>query len=199
MVTSPHSKTSLRSESAHEHGVRERIMETAARLFYQEGIQAVGIQRLIDEAGIAKASLYAHFASKDDLVAAYLEEQHTHARAEVETWLATTTDPRAKLLRLFDMQIEKIEQPDFRGCAYCNVKAEVTASKHPASAVLRVHRTWLRELVGGLVREAGIASPTRATSVLLLLLDGTMANVTIDGDPRVGRHARWAAEQLIKQ
>lgn len=178
--------------------VRERILETATRLFYREGIQAVGIQRLIDEAGIAKASLYAHFASKDDLVAAYLERKALAFRTQVAERLAgPRLGARAKLLRLFDLLIEMTERPDFRGCPFLNARSEVTAPTHPAQQVTKGQRDYLHELVGTLVRETGVSSPERLTHALLLLMDGATATALLDADGHAARDARWAAERLL--
>src|SRR5262245_12515538 len=95
-----------------EGGVYERVMDTACRLFYQEGIQAVGIQRLIDEAGVAKASLYAHFPSKDDVVTAYLERHGAAVRDAVQAHLDNPRlSARGKLLKIFDMLVETVEMP----------------------------------------------------------------------------------------
>jgi AcrR family transcriptional regulator len=97
--------------------VRERIMSTACRLFYDEGIQAVGIQRLIDEAGIAKASLYAHFPSKDDVVAAYLERKGGEWRAEVQKHLDNPRlSARAKILKIFDITVAMVERLSISQC-----------------------------------------------------------------------------------
>ena len=112
--------------------VRDRIMATACRLFYAEGIQAVGIQRIIDEAGIAKASLYAHFASKDDLVAAYLESKAKAVRATLGAHLDNPRlGPKAKVLKFFDLMVDTAANPAFRGCAFQNASAEVTDRTHP--------------------------------------------------------------------
>src|SRR5262245_15765899 len=96
-------------------GVRERIMNTASRLFYQEGIQAVGVQRLIEEAGVAKASLYAHFPSKDDLVVAYLDRKGAAFRGSVQSHLDNPRlSAKGKLLKIFDMVVDMVEAPGFR-------------------------------------------------------------------------------------
>ena len=96
---------SRRGKTDGEAGARERILDAASRLFYQEGIQAVGIQRIIEEANTVKASLYAHFKSKDDLVAAYLQREYDRARVEAEALVQGLTG-RRKLLRLFDALAE---------------------------------------------------------------------------------------------
>src|SRR5262245_45452073 len=107
-------------------GVGERLVATASELFYREGVRAVGIQRVIDEAGIAKASLYAHFDSKDDLVAACVDKRVSEWRAHVDEHLQhSTRDARGKLLQFFDMLGALIAGPDFRGCPLQSLSAEI--------------------------------------------------------------------------
>src|SRR5260370_28912451 len=97
-------------------GVEDRLVATASELFYREGVRAVGIQRVIEEAGVAKASLYAHFDSKDDLVAAYIDQRVSAWRAHVETRLrGSTLDARGKVLAMFELQGEWIHNPEFPG------------------------------------------------------------------------------------
>ena len=136
--------------------VRERIMATACRLFYDEGIQAVGIQRLIDEAGIAKASLYAHFSSKDDLVAAYLDQKGGRRRAEVQAHLDNPRlSARGKILKIFDMIAIEVETPGFRGCPFHNATAEVADPEHPIRLAARRQREWVHEVIMRLAQETG--------------------------------------------
>jgi AcrR family transcriptional regulator len=180
--------------------VRDRIMATACRLFYNEGIQAVGIQRIIDEAGIAKASLYAHFASKDDLVAAYLEAKATGVRATLGAHLDNPRlGPKAKILKFFDMMVDAAGDPAFRGCAFQNASAEVADRTHPIRVAVCAQRQWLRESFQRLAREIAGSGATgdRLATVLMVLYDGAAATAVADGDPNAARHARWAAEKML--
>lgn len=178
--------------------VRERIMCTASRLFYEEGIQAVGIQRLIDEAGIAKASLYAHFASKDELVAAYLDRKGAAYRADVQVHLDNPRlSARGKILKIFDMIVAMVEAPGFRGCAFHNASAEIADPQHPIRLAAAQQRAWVHDVMLGLVKETGAASPDRLAGALIALYDGATATSLIDGDPAAARHARWAVERLL--
>jgi AcrR family transcriptional regulator len=178
--------------------VGERILNTASDLFYREGVRAVGIQRVIDEAGIAKASLYAHYASKDDLVAACLKKQGDAARLTLGHGLATPgLDARGRLLALFDAQVAMIEGPDFRGCPFLNASSEIADPDHPAKQVIAAQRAWLHGLVEGLVKDAGIPSPSQVAGTLVVLFDGALSSSLVDGSAAPARHARWAAEQII--
>jgi AcrR family transcriptional regulator len=179
-------------------GVGDRILATATGLFYREGVRAVGIQRVIDEAGIAKASLYAHYRSKDDLVAACISRRSEIARAAIERRLADAgPDARARLLAMFDGQVETVESEEFRGCPLLNASSEIAAADHPAKQVIAAQREWLRGLIASLVGEARLASADRLTGALIVLFDGSSATSLLDGDPTAARHARWAAERLL--
>jgi AcrR family transcriptional regulator len=179
-------------------GVAERILTTASDLFYQEGVRAVGIQRVIDEAGIAKASLYAHYASKDDLVAACIDKRARAGKASVEARLADPSlDARGRLLRLFDVQMEWIHAADFRGCPLLNAQSEIADASHPAHAVTRTYRHWLHTLLTTLATEAGASRPDALAGALLVLYDGASASAMLDQSPASARHAREAAELLL--
>jgi AcrR family transcriptional regulator len=179
-------------------GVGERILSAATDLFYREGVRAVGIQRVIDEAGIAKASLYAHYQSKDDLVAACLARHAAGARAGIEARLARPgLDARGQLLALFDYQVDSVAGAAFRGCPFLNVTSEIAAPDHPAKRVIAAQRAWLHGLIAGLVADAGAASPRQLAGTLVVLFDGGSSSSVIDADPAAARHARWAAERLL--
>ncbi len=179
-------------------GVKDRLVATASELFYREGVRAVGIQRVIEEAGVAKASLYAHFDSKDELVAACIDQRISAWRAHVETrLLGSTLDARGKLLTLFDLQVEWIRNPEFRGCPLQSVSAEIAAPDHPAKRVVAGHRQWLRDLLTALVIEAGLQPAAEVVGALIVLYDGAAAAALVDGSAATTNHARWAVERLI--
>lgn len=177
---------------------RDRLLDKACELFYKEGIQAVGIQRLIDEAGIAKASLYAHFSSKDDLVVAYLQQSDATLRELfTQKVLQAPLSPRDKLLKLFDVQSEVIAKPGYRGCPFQNAGGELADTSHPARAVAASHRAWMKGIVTDLVKEAGVERPAALAAAILVLFEGAAVTAMVEGDAASSRHARWAAEQLI--
>jgi AcrR family transcriptional regulator len=178
--------------------VPERILKTASDLFYKEGVRAVGIQRVIEEAGIATASLYAHYASKDDLVAACIDDRASASRAHVEAELADPAlDARGKLLRLFELQGAWIADPAFRGCPFLNATSEIADAAHPARAVTTRHRAWLHGLFRSLAEGAGADAPADLAGALVVLYDGAAASALIDQDPQVSRYARRAVERLL--
>ncbi len=106
---------------------RERLLAAANELFYAEGVQTVGIDRIIERAGVAKASLYNLFGSKEELVAAYLELRHEQTTSRLVDAIDRFDDPRQKILAVFDTQAQLFEQPDFNGCAFMSASTEAPA------------------------------------------------------------------------
>lgn len=178
-------------------GVRERLLDTADRLFYQEGVRAVGIDRVLAEAGAAKASLYLHFGCKDDLVAAHIERRVTSSRAEIEAYMADVP-PAERALRFFDRVVEMAKSPDFRGCPLQHVVAELSDPKHPARIVAAEQREWLLAKFREWTKAAGVADPAATAGALVVLLDGAIVASEHDG-PKRARDARWVAEQLLSR
>ena len=100
---------------------RDRLLEAANELFYDEGVHTVGIDRVIERAGVAKASLYNTFGSKDELVRAYLEGRHARITARITRYLERYSDPRDRLLGVFEAQGELFAEPGYRGCAFVKI------------------------------------------------------------------------------
>jgi len=177
--------------------VRERLLDAADRLFYQEGVRAVGVDRLLAEADAAKASLYAHYGCKDKLVAAYVERRTEAARTDIEAYVAGfPLEQRA--LRFFDYLVEWTAQPGFRGCPVQHVVGEITDRAHPARVLAAAQRQWLTARFTEWARAAGATNPKRAAGALLVLFDGAVAAVEQDG-PERARDARWTAERVLSQ
>lgn len=176
--------------------VRDRLLAAADELFYESGIHAVGIERILDRAGVAKASLYDTFGSKDALVHAYLEGRDEARRARIEAALLRHESPRLKLLGVFDAAAEYMADSAYRGCAFARAAGELP----PAAGMKRVcdsARGWLRELFAGLAREAGARQPETLARQLILLYDGAAASGLLDRSPEAARIARDAAEVLL--
>jgi len=185
-----------RKTSSARQSARDRLLAAAGELFYEEGVQSVGIDKVIERAGVAKASLYGNFKNKDDLVRAYLYARYEARRAAIEAKLALHEAPREKLLSVFDVMAEAIAQPNYRGCAFLRASAEMSAAAS-GREVCRNARRWTRELFSGLAKEAGAAKPDTLARQLLLIYDGTAASAQLDPDPDVAAAARAAAEILI--
>src|SRR6201982_1633747 len=110
----------VKEASASRRSARERLLAAANELFYNEGVHTVGIDRVIEKAGVAKASLYNTFGSKDELVRAYLESRHARVSARITGYLERYVTPRERLLGVFEAQGELFAEPGFRGCAFAS-------------------------------------------------------------------------------
>ena len=177
--------------------VRDRLLDAADRLFYREGVRAVGIDRVLAEADSAKSSLYSHFGCKDDLVAAYIERRIGEARESIDAFTATIP-PEHRALRMFDWVVDWVETPDFRGCPIQNVVCEISDASHPARVVANAQREWLVARFTEWVKAAGMANPNRLAGALMVLFDGAVAASLQDG-PQRARDARWIARTLLER
>lgn len=175
---------------------RERLLAAADELLYEHGVHTVGIDKIIEHAGVAKASLYSNFGSKDELVRAYLEARHQLRRERVLAEIARHADPRERLLALFDVLAETVAKPGFRGCAFANASAE-SAADSAAADVTRKVRSWL---LGVMVEEAtalGASDPAGLARQLTLLYDGALAQSRLDRGPGAADAAKAAAAALV--
>jgi AcrR family transcriptional regulator len=175
---------------------RDRLLDAADELFYAEGVHSVGIDRVIERAGVAKASLYNTFGSKDELVRAYLNRRHESRRQRLTTQLERFPTAREKLVGVFEVQAETVASPGYRGCAFLNASAEAPAGGTVAS-VCDMSRAWMRSLFADLAAQAGVARPEHLAAQLMLLYDGASASAQLDRNPTAALDARAAAEVLI--
>jgi AcrR family transcriptional regulator len=167
---------------------RERLLDAADELFYAEGIHTVGIDRVIERAGVAKASLYTTFGSKDELIRAYLERRHAARQAAIGEAVERASGTRARLLAPFDAI-----PGTSRGCAFINASAEGERGG-VVDEVSGAHRAWRRELFATLAREAGARDPETLASQLTLLYDGAAVGLRMDD---AGVAAAQAAAELL--
>jgi len=172
-----------------------RLLAAATDLFYREGVHTVGIDRVIAQAGVAKATLYSTFGSKDALIAAYLEVRRRKMRERVEQAIGRHHCPRDQLLAVFDLQIELVGEREYRGCPFANATAEAHAPS--ADAVADAYRDWLRETLTALASQAGAADPGTLGRQLHLLWDGAAQSARMDRDQHGARAARAAAAALL--
>ena len=124
---------------------RTRLLTTASRLFYTEGLRAVGIDRVIAEAQVTRATLYRHFPSKDDLLVAYLSQIDERIRERVAAARASSDDPDVVIRRIAEDIADEIRGKGFRGCAFLNAAAEYPDTEHPVHRAVLAHREWLLE------------------------------------------------------
>ncbi|NGO79657.1 TetR/AcrR family transcriptional regulator [Streptomyces sp. YC504] len=163
---------------------RSRVLDTATRLFYAEGVHSVGIDRIIAEAGVAKATFYHHFPAKDALVKAYIEEQTRQQQAAIDE--LTADGPREKLLAVFDRMGQIGALADFRGCPFINAAAEYPDPAHPVRQAIEEYRSWFRTLMRDLLTDAGDPDPVRTADLLMLIRDGLAVACDLD-DPTAPR------------
>lgn len=176
---------------------RERILGTAFGLFYAYGPRGVGVDRIIADSGVAKATFYKHFARKDDLVIAYLDQVDRiwfgQLRAAAE---AAGADPRAQLAGMFDALTSACRREGYHGCAFLNTAAESEAGGDVHARTIE-HKQAVRRWVTDLAERAGAAKPQDLARQLTLLLDGGLASGVLDADPEAADAAKDAARRLV--
>jgi AcrR family transcriptional regulator len=175
---------------------RQRLLASANELFYAEGVQTVGIDRIIEHAGVAKASLYNLFGSKEGLVQAYLASRHDDTATAVSAAVARHRSPRRRLLAVFEAQGQLFAQPGFRGCAFVAACAE-TANGNTVEQAAVEFRRWIRALFTELAAAAGARDPVELGRQLQTLYDGAGLAARMDYDPSIARSARAAAAALL--
>jgi AcrR family transcriptional regulator len=176
---------------------RDRLLAAADALFYAEGVQSVGIDRVIERAGVAKASLYHSFSSKEELVAAYLKGRQDRITERVNAAIAQVEDPRDKVIAIFNSQAQQLSRHDFRGCAFAAASTEAP-SGGLVQEVTEGYRKWLRELFTDLVNQAGAGDPSRLGRQLQMVYDGAALAGRMDHwDPDIATSAREAAVALL--
>ena len=186
----------VREDTGTRRSARERLLAAANELFYREGVHTVGIDRVIERAGVAKASLYNSFGSKDELVRAYLESRHASVTGRIRAAVARYDTPRERLLAVFEGQGELFAQPDYRGCAFARASAE-SHPGDPAEQAAAAYRRWVRALLTDLAAQAGAPDPELLARQLHLLYDGSGQSARMDHDPGAAAAARAAAAILL--
>jgi AcrR family transcriptional regulator len=177
---------------------RDRILDTAYELFSAHGTRAVGVDRIIAEAGTAKMTLYRNFASKDDLIVAFLaarEERWTRGwlQAEVERRAST---PRERLLAIFDVFGEWFAREDFEGCSFINVMLELTDRDDPGRVASVRHLSVIREFLAGLAAEAGVVDPAAFAHQWHILMKGSIV-AAAEGDVEAAARAQELGRLLL--
>ncbi|MEU5300684.1 TetR/AcrR family transcriptional regulator [Streptomyces noursei] len=191
-------------EGVHDD-VRTRILDAAERLFYERGIQAVGMDELRTAAGVSLKRLYGTFPAKHDLVEAYLRRRDARWRADLAAYVdaaagGAAVAPADRLLAVFDWLGGWFAAQDFRGCAFINAYGELGATSEGVARVTRDHKQALRAYLTDLARPLGHPDPATLAAQLALLVDGAITAAAISGEPasaHTARTARTAAAALI--
>jgi AcrR family transcriptional regulator len=172
-MKSPRKFESSPLEQLEPSGVRQRLLDTAAELFYREGVRAVGVDLVVERSGVAKTSLYRHFRSKDDLVAAVLERDDQHYWTYWDRIAQRRSkNPGSELAAQMQWIAQYIDRPEFRGCAFLNAATEFPAADHPARKIALRHKEELRSRLGALTQRLGAKNAGELADQLVLLIDG---------------------------
>jgi AcrR family transcriptional regulator len=186
----------VREATTTRQSARDRLLAAANELFYNEGVHTVGIDRIIEQAGVAKASLYNTFGSKDELVRAYLDTRQASVTARIMAAVNRYDTPRERLLAVFEGQGELFSGPDYRGCAFARASAESQPGDQ-AERAAEGYRRWVRALLTDLATQAGAPDPDVLARQLHLLYDGSSQSARMDHDPGAAVAARAAAAVLL--
>ncbi|WP_327106067.1 TetR/AcrR family transcriptional regulator [Nonomuraea glycinis] len=177
---------------------RSRLLGTATRIFYAEGLHAVGIDRIVAEAKVTRATLYRHFPGKDDLVVAYLQGIHQMERDRIGEAIGGGR-PAADVLRaIAETIVDGIESAGFRGCAFLNAVAEYPDPEHPVHKAVLGHRDWFLRTVTDLLAEAGEMRAELAGRHFIMLRDGAMVAGCLSDPAEVCATFRQAIEGLLR-
>lgn len=171
---------------------RARLLRAAAELFYAEGIHSVGVDRILAEAGVTRATMYRHFAGKEGLVAAYLELEDTTLRELFAAVEAQGGSPTELVDQVIEGIAEDARRYHSRGCPFINAAAEYPSPDSVIRQIVARHRAWFRETLTTLLTAAEVDDPTHAAAALVLLRDAALVGVYLDGDGVVDTFRRTA-------
>jgi len=174
---------SLEPKASHRASARDRLLAAADELFYAEGVHVVGVDRIVERAGVTKASLYNIFGSKDELVRAYLEQHFRERQKRIARILAAQNTPRERLLGVFAEIEGALASSEFRGCRFIRATAESLPGE-ASEMVAEAYRAWLRSLFTDLAEAAGASDAKRFGRQLFLLYDGAAVAARMDQDRR---------------
>lgn len=181
------------TESTIRGRARDAILAAAIEQFNAQGIRAVSADRVIAQAGVSKVTFYRHFATKDDLVVAYLEAELARVQAVVAS--ASSTTPPATLSEAL---ADEICRPGFRGCPFINAAAEYPDPHHPVRAVVARFRAWMIEAIAVTMSERGVARAQAVARQIMMLRDGALVEGYIDGHPdRVAAELQRGVAALV--
>jgi AcrR family transcriptional regulator len=192
-------KTVAMSDPQSHAELRARILATACTLFYQRGVRAVGVDLVVEKAGVAKTSLYRHFGTKDDLVAAFLKREDEDFWG---TWNRVAgqhvDDAAAELDAHLEWIGERVGRPNYRGCPQINVAAEFPEIDHPARKVAAAHKRQMRQRLKGIAERLGVARPDELAGQLSLFINGAFVSSQIFEPGEATPLLRRTAHALIE-
>lgn len=180
-------------------GTHDRILDTASRLFHDNGVRGVGLQQIIDDCGCGKNLLYREFSGKDDLVVAYLERcRQDWALTFDQTTGSLTDDPASQLVAIVRVAADRVGTPGYRGCPFLNVHAEFPDPSHPAHQIAVEHHAEVRTRLHELAARAGARDPELLADRIMLIIDGVYANGAMLGGRAAVAAAVAFAEDVVR-
>lgn len=191
------SPTSSTTAEPRRSEARERLLATAIEIFYADGIRTVGVDRIIAEAGVTKATFYRHFPSKEDLVLAYLRTAHIAIRAELEA-RSQDAEPFDLLRAIAGGVAQDVCRPGFRGCAFINAGAEYADPTSPVRQLVDEHRAWFQQLLVSTFQAAGHGDPGAPADHFALLRDGAMVRGYLSDPVAAGEMFLRGVEGMIR-
>jgi AcrR family transcriptional regulator len=187
------------SATAQSSPKRDHLMATAWRLFYRDGLRAVGIDTILAEAGVAKMTLYNHFASKEELIIAILEKRDLEFRASLmETVASAGPDPVQRLLAVFDWHEGWFGSEGFKGCVFIRAVSEYPEPAHPIHQAAWRHKVAVKTALAELCAAAGAKDAVALAETLSYLIDGAIFSAHATQNPAAARSARDTAERLLR-
>jgi AcrR family transcriptional regulator len=176
---------------------KDKVFETAARLFYQHGYRAIGVDTLAEQSGVGKMTLYRHYPSKDDLMLAYLRDSNELFWRSFDRITEQAATPRLKLMAFFESLQNYVNSPECFGCPFLNVATEYPESQHAGHQVALEHKRSVRSRFRELAKEAGASKPGVLGDQLVLLMDGAYMAARVFGPKNPALHLAAAARALI--
>jgi AcrR family transcriptional regulator len=176
---------------------RERLLATASALFYREGIHSVGVDRILTEAGVTRATMYRHFRGKEDLVAAYLDREDATIRGYFEAAAAAGGTPRELVEAVIAGIADDARRYHDRGCPFINASAEYPAEDSAVRRIVRTHRDWFRATLTDVLAAADLRDPAGKATALVLLRDAALVGVYLDDADEVVAAFTQTAGQLV--
>lgn len=184
-----------------ESPVRKRIIDTATNLFYEQGYNSTGINQVIADADIARASLYNHFSSKTELLYACVEQKDKDWFKELEVYLSKITDPKKRIIGIFDFRIERQIKENFGGCPFVKVSAEISAEERKTFGLINTHKehlkVYIKELVMQIKPSQELLDVDMLAETLFLLMEGATMMVNMSKQQKALSSAKKIAQQLL--
>lgn len=183
-----------------ESNVKDRILNVASRLFREQGYNLTGINQIIEEADIARGSLYNHFESKTDLLVAYLWQYQQNLFAEIEAFLSPVTDPKKKIPAFFDFRIQRQQKQAFKGCPFSKISAEVSQDEVQVLEVVAAQKNRMKQVIRTMVEQSGhrkILNDDLLTELIFMLQEGAIVTGAIYRNSDAMKNAKKVVMELL--